>query len=117
MPLTQPVDTLVFKAMFEEALLGEGVQALSFLAILCTSYGRMARAEIDRRLGVSGSTPPALEERWLTPAEAAPLLRISKKSLSRRWRSLPFCVPSVNSRGFRVSQRGLNEYMAGGGKK
>jgi len=49
-------------------------------------------------------------DRWLTPAEAAPMLGISVKSLHRRWRKLPFCRPGV-TRGFRVSLAGLREYM------
>jgi hypothetical protein len=101
-----------------EALATSDMQGLSYLAKLCEVYGVAASAQFNRSLALSDQAlsekgAPILE-RWLTPAEAADMLRISTKSLSRRWRELPFCRPSATNRGFRASLTGLRAYMSGG---
>lgn len=104
------------KAPLDEALSTPDIKALSYLAMLCAAYGAEATARINQRLGLSDKAPSGkgtpILERWLTPAEGAQLLRISTKSLSRRWRELSFCRPSPTKRGFRVSQTGLHTYMS-----
>jgi hypothetical protein len=108
-----PTDPLVFKAMLTDALGADDVvSALGAFIALCSLFGDLARGELASRVGVVRSAPSAAD-RWLTPSEAAPLLGVSPKTLQRRWRSLPFCHPALTKRGFRVSQRGLREYMNG----
>jgi hypothetical protein len=102
--------------MLGAAKTSPGLGALASLTCVCASFAREANDEIDRRLGLKQlSLPfqsPPQDERWLTPAEAAPMLRTSVRSLSRRWKRLPFCRPPITGRGFRVSLTGLREYMA-----
>lgn len=51
-------------------------------------------------------------ERWLTPEEAASRLEVCVKTLSRRWRKLPFCHPLPGGiRGYRVNARELEQAM------
>lgn len=62
------------------------------------------------------SSPSADE--WLRPAQAAEILGMSAKSLTRRWRRLPFCLPLPEGmRGYRVSRRALERYMATTGRR
>jgi hypothetical protein len=76
-------------------------------------------AQLNRRILVRmiaearplAATLEKREDRWLTPAEAAPLLRTSVRSLSRRWKRLSFCRPPITGRGFRVSLTGLQDFM------
>jgi hypothetical protein len=96
--------------MFAEASRGPGVEALATLSVLCDAYAREARAEIDRRLGLKKLALPLEADRWLAPKEAARVLGTSVQSLSRRWRTLPFCRPGI-TRGYRVSSVALEKYM------
>jgi hypothetical protein len=68
-----------------------------------------AAAWVRIRLTVAPAAPAA--EEWLRPDQAAPLLRTSVKSLTRRWRRLPFCRPSFTGKGYVVSLTGLRDFM------
>jgi hypothetical protein len=63
-------------------------------------------------LTVERAAPAKGEDRWLTPAEAAERLAVSQRWISRRWRRLLFCHQLPEGRGFRVSERELERYMA-----
>jgi hypothetical protein len=52
----------------------------------------------------------APDEGWLTPREESTLLRWSVKTLTRRWRTLPFCFANPRGRGYLVSRRRLAEW-------
>ena len=69
------------------------------------------------RFGGAGASATWLQkptpDRWLSPSEAARRIGRSVKWLSRRKRSLPFIRPlEPEGRGFVVSEKGLEEWMA-----
>jgi hypothetical protein len=82
-------------------------------AIVGALEGRLA--EVRERLSdlrtaatAAAAVPPGPE--WLTPREAADVMRVSVKWLSRRKYTLSFIKP-LDTRGFRVNAPGMQSYL------
>ncbi len=72
-----------------------------------------ASNSLDAAGGLGASSPASHpSDVWLTPQEASRRLGVPVRTLSRRWRRLPFCRPLPDGmRGFRVSARELEQEM------
>lgn len=109
------LDTAISAAVSHPDLLALGALAAALAARHAHVHTHL-HAQLVALLGARARhvLPPApvvAEDAWLSPKEAAASLRWSVKTLSRRWRSLPFCFPNPRGRGFLVSRRRLTEWQ------
>ena len=72
---------------------------------------RSARAGVDGWFGMPGSSP-LLEVRFLTVAEVASLMRVSKMTVYRLVHSGELAAVRVG-RSFRVPEQAVHEYLRG----